>query len=338
MRKMVTIREISDINPIKDADAIELASVDGWNVVVRKGEFEIGQKVYYFEIDSCLPTKLERFEFLAARGEKKVIHEEQEKRVHVLKTIKLRGQISQGLIQPVADEPIADKEIGEDVSEWFGVFKYEPPIPANLAGVCKSTFPSFVKKTDEERVQNLSKNLEDWKGEKFVVTEKLDGTSFTAYLNEGEFGVCSRNMDLERSEDNTYWKYAIENNIEKKMRSFKGMKNFAIQGELVGEGIQKNRYKIKGHQVFFFTMFSIDGFHPLCHSDAERYFKQMQLPTVPFLKYLILDHTVDDLLEEAKILSTLQKTQAEGIVIRKKEDGTISFKAINNNFLLKEKG
>jgi hypothetical protein len=149
MRKLASIRKINLVEPIEGADAIEVATVDGWKVVVKKNEFKVGDLVVYFEIDSWVPTGLAPFlskgkeprEYNGIKGER-------------LRTIKLRGQISQGLILPYA---ICGKicEEGEDVSELLYIQKYEAPIPAQLAGQVKSTFPSFIPKTDQERVQNI---------------------------------------------------------------------------------------------------------------------------------------------------------------------------------------
>ncbi len=236
-RKLATIRKIKDIVPIEGADAIELALVDGWQVVVAKNVgHKVGDKVVYCEIDSFLPIK-EEFEFLRKSSYKKMGDQEGFR----LKTIKLRGQISQGLILPYSVIPVAqfasahDLPEGMDVSEMLGIVKYDPPVSAQLAGKVKGNFPSFLRKTDEERIQNLVKEYAAWalsSKHQFYATEKLDGSSFTCYLKDGVFGVCSRNMELLETEDNTFWTVARKLDLENKLKSLG--RNVCFQGEMVG--------------------------------------------------------------------------------------------------------
>jgi RNA ligase (TIGR02306 family) len=345
MRKLATIKTIDKLEPIENADKIELATIGGWKVVVAKdvGHQE-GNKVVYCEIDSFLPIEPE-FEFLRKSSYKKLIDGTEGFR---LKTIRLRNQISQGLIIPLEDTVNVMKrkngevyyemlEINKDVSDLLGITKYEPPIPANLSGTVKGNFPSFIQKTDEERIQNLTKEYEQWKSEdhNFYVTEKLDGSSATFYIKDGEFGVCSRNLDLKETEDNTYWKVARELNIEERLRGLN--RNISIQGELIGEGIQKNPYKIKGHTVRFFNVFDIDKFERVGYGEFNDIIvEKLELQTVPILVVpgFELPETISDLLKLSEKKSAMNdKTEREGIVIRS-YDNTISFKVISNKFLL----
>jgi RNA ligase (TIGR02306 family) len=345
LRKLATIRTISNIEQIPNADAIELAIVDGWKVVVAKNVgHQIGNKVVYCEIDSFLPIEPE-FEFLRKTSFKKMGEEEGFR----LKTIKLRGQISQGLILPLQDAIEVMKrrngevyyemlEVGMDVSELLGIQKYEPPIPAELAGKVKGLFPPFLRKTDEERVQNLKTEYEEWKNsdKTFYVTEKLDGSSATFYINDDVFGVCSRNLELLETEGNTFWKVARELDLETKMREFGG--DFSLQGELIGEGIQSNPYKIKGQTVRFFNVFDIEDSEYLTLHQFKFITNELGLETVPILdEDFTLPQSVDELLDYADAKSVLNSDfDREGVVIRS-TDRTISFKSISNKFLLKEK-
>lgn len=336
-RKLASIKKINNIQPIEGADMIELAVVDGWKVVVAKNVgHKIGDMVIYCEIDSFLPIK-EEFEFLRKSSYRKLVDGTEGFR---LKTIKLRGQISQGLILPmsVIEYTNVDFEVGMDVTNLLGVTKYEPPIPAELSGKVKGLFPSFLRKTDEERIQNLTKEYEEYKslGRKFYVTEKLDGSSATFYYKDGVFGVCSRNLELLETEDNTFWKVARELDLENKMKDF-GV-NISLQGELIGEGIQGNPYKIKGQTVKFFNLFDIDlqVYHSLAHLD--RALGIMGLKMVPIVdEFFKLPETIETLLKYADNKSILNpKFDREGVVIRNL-DRTISFKVISNKFLLNEK-
>jgi RNA ligase (TIGR02306 family) len=258
-----------------------------------------------------------------------------------LRTIKLRGQVSQGLIIPLNEllkYGVSEDDVyeGLDVSGMLGIIKYEPPIPAELAGKVKGLFPSFLIKTDEERIQNLLSEMENWKDKTFYVTEKLDGSSATFYYKDGEFGVCSRNLELLETEDNTFWKFARQVDLENKMRDFDV--NISLQGELIGEGIQGNPYKIKGQTVRFFNLFDIDlqEYHSL--SMFKGVCNRFGVDMVPILnEHFEMFNTVEDILEYAEGKSVLNPNfDREGVVIRSL-DRKISFKAISNKFLLNEK-
>ena len=338
-RKLASIRRISDIQPIEGADMIELAIVDGWKVVVAKDVgHKVGDMVVYCEIDSFLPIR-EEFEFLRKSSYKKMGDQEGFR----LKTIKLRGQVSQGLILPISVLNPPDVNIyvepfeGLDVTEMLGIVKYEPPIPAELAGKVKGNFPSFIPKTDEERVQNLASEYESYlyqSKHQFYVTEKLDGSSATFYFKDGVFGVCSRNLELLETEGNTFWKVARQLKLEEWLGTHET--NYSIQGELIGEGIQGNPYKIKGQTVRFYNAFNIDTQEYLGFPDFIKLIDSMNLETVPVLDTnFTLPETIDGILKYAEDKSVLNPAfDREGVVIRSL-DRTISFKAISNKFLLK---
>lgn len=334
-RKLASIQVIKNIKPIDGADNIEVVEILGWNVVVKKQQFLKGEKVVYCEIDSLMPDKPE-FEFLKPRGMR-------------IKTVRLRGQVSQGICFPLSILPTDFSVIeGADCTEVLGITKYEPAIPACLSGIAKGKFPSFIPKTDETRVQVLPKVLDKYKGEKCYVTEKLDGSSATFYIKDGEFGVCSRNLELIEDAENSFWKVARQMDIEHKLRSVG--KNIAIQGELIGEGIQGNKLKLKGQTVKFFNAFDIDKFEYLNFFDFNKLIGELELPLVPIVALdYELENDIDAIIKMATIKSQITKdVWTEGIVIRpytEKIDlllsnenfnnGRVSFKAINPEFLLK---
>lgn len=338
-RKMATIRSIDELNPIEGADKIEVATVGGWKVVCQKGLYTAGDLAVYVEIDAFIPTAIAPF--LTKDGHYPKTYEGIEgERLH---TIRLRGQISQGLLLPLTSLTTIDQSqwvspvafIGTDVSDMLGIVKYEPPVSAQLAGISKGNFPSQIPKTDQERCQNLKKEIAAAVGTIFEVTEKLDGSSMTAYLIDGEFGVCSRNLDLKESEGNTFWRVARELDLETKMR-FIG-DNFAIQGELIGEGIQKNPYAIKGHKFMVFDMYDIVAGEYLKPDDVRDACKEHNLNHCPVITaYGSVNHTIDELLKLAECKSELNvKTEREGLVF-KSTLGGFSFKVISNKFLLRE--
>ena len=333
-RKLATIRKINELTPIEGADKIELATIDGWKVVVAKDvNHKVGDLIVYCEVDSFLPIR-EEFEFLRKTSYKKMADGTEGFR---LKTIRLRGQVSQGLILPISilnSDDVIDE--GDDVTDELNIVKYEAPIPAQLSGEVKGMFPSFLIKTDEERVQNLTHHFEKYKQEKFYVTEKLDGSSVTYYIKDGVFGVCSRNLDLVESETNSMWKLATTNGLKEKLLSLN--RNIAIQGEIIGEGIQGNPYKIIGQTIKFFNGFDIDKYEYLPLDIFIELIKYLEMGTVPILDLEFnLPDTVDELISFADSKSVLNNMfDREGIVIRS-HDRKISFKVISNKFLLNEK-
>lgn len=351
VRKLASIKPITYIKPIEGADAIECAIVDGgWPVVVKKGEYKVGDIAIYLEIDCWVPHELAPFlskgqeprEYNGVKGER-------------LRTVKLRGQISQGLLLPktILDEkglwPLAGNPIGHDLTNQLGIQKWEAPIPAQLQGTMKGNFPHFIPKTDQERCQNLRKDIfETHKDEIYEVTTKLDGSSMTVYVKDGKVSVCSRNIDLKETEGNSFWKAARDQNIVEALASISEDKGeeYAIQGELIGEGIQGNPEKLKGQRFYLFDIFSItegrylranerysilDSMNDLYGADVEH------VPIIDGdLRVAQAYETIDDLLEYAEGLSLNPQTKREGLVFKSWESD-FTFKAIANSYLLKHK-
>lgn len=344
-RKLASIQTIDKIDPIENADNIEVATILGWKVVIKKGEFSVGDKCCFFEIDSLLPADKPEFEFMAARKFR-------------VKTCKLRGQISQGLALPLNSfsyTDISKHDVGSDVTELLGVEKWEPTeawVGANLNSRKKGVFPQFLRKTDETRIQSAPRVLYRHKGKQFYYTEKLDGSSITIfYLKDMLYdrlpetiGVCSRNLELKKEEDdpyrNAFWQAVLEADLENKLKTFG--RNICIQGELVGAGIQKNKYKLENRKIYLYSAYDVVEQKYLGLKELVDWSKQLELDTVPILGEFTLNHTVDELVEMSKGRSALNTTTIrEGIVCRRidcdedEELGRASFKVINPNFLLK---
>jgi RNA ligase (TIGR02306 family) len=332
---MATVRKILDIKPIPGADAIEVAVVDGWKVVIKKGEFNIGDLVVYCEIDSWIPFTIAPF--LSKTKEPKEYNGVPGER---LKTVRLRGQISQGFILPIDLLSEIEYEEGIDVSEYLNIQKYEPPVSACIGGEPRGLFPSAIRKTDQERIQNLRFELEEYKSRRltFEVTEKLDGTSCTMYMMDGTFGVCSRNLDLGFSETNTLWRMALTYQVENRLRAL-GLDNIAIQGEVIGEGIQGNPYKIKGQDFFVFDIFDIKEdkyFDPESRMKLVLELNLNHVPVIEPCREIANDWIIDDMLQIAEAKSLLNpKAEREGLVWKCQQETTVSFKTISNKFLMK---
>lgn len=348
-RKLATIEQIQSLEPIEGADKIELAKVRGWNVVVQKGLYEVGDPVVYFEIDTMLPQSDERFESFMARG----VRTDSEGRTgHVVKTIRLKGQYSQGLVMPIGEflevmsrytviSPKCENLIGMDVTEDIGVWKWEPPIPAQLSGKVRGGLPGWVRKTDAERVQNFEDYL-PLNPDEFYCTEKIDGSSATFTLNGDDFHVCSRNLDLEETEGNTFWEVAKTYEIREFLEQIRIEEDLesssivTLQGEIYGEGINGNRLGLKGHHFAKFNLEANDSF-------LGSWYDELFPATAPYLD-VPAPQSVSEALEAVDgMKSTLAKDRlAEGVVWRRKDGediipGIRALKAISNKYLLKEK-
>lgn len=334
MRKLATIEVILEKKPIEGADKIEAVRVRDWWVVAKKDEFEVNGACVYFEIDSLLPI-IPPFEFLLKGSSKKrmIVDGKQIEGIR-LKTIKLRGQISQGLVVHLSDLvsylPSREYKVEDDISEDLGVIKYEPPLPAELVGKAKGFFPGFLPKTDEERIQNMSGVLSA-----FYVTEKLDGTSTSFFKKDGVFGVCSRNLELAES-DTTQWRLAKQYGLPEKLPD--GM---AIQCELIGEGIQKNPLMQKGQDIYCFNVYNIEKGVYLDYGNFKYFCESLGIKTVPIIDdNFMLPKTVDEMLTYAEGKSLLNPDkEREGVVVRPKYEmqyhgARFSFKAISNKYLL----
>lgn len=333
MRKLATIQKIKDLQPIPNADRIEQATVLGWHVVVKKGDFRVGDYCVYCEVDSLLPEKPE-FEFLRPRHFR-------------IKTIRLRKQISQGIAFPISIlddyEGVEIKE-GVDVADLIGVKKYMPPRPITMGGNVKGPFPGFIPKTDEMRIQSVPDVLtrNENRGKRCYVTEKVDGTSVTYYVRDGEFGVCSRNLELRESENNIHWIVARKYDVETRLKNTG--QNVALQAEIIGPKIQVNKYALTEPRLMVFNLFDIDRYAYVGYEDLVAFVERLGLETPPILRddYILGEDDVDGLVQMSQGASVLNaEIPKEGIVVRSvveardPEIGRLSFKVVNPEFLLK---
>ena len=340
MRKLAQVQQIAEIKPISGADAIELAQILGWQCVVKKSEFKPGDFCVYFEVDSFLPIE-ERYEFLRKNSYRK---NELLGEGFRIKTMTLRGEISQGLVLPLGQFPnITNKEVGSDVTELLGVRKWELPEQAMSDGTAIGEKPYGIPTTDETRIQSAPELLAEFDGKPYYISTKMDGTSCTVYVKDGKVGVCGRNYEYKDDEKCSMWKWVHDRKLMDKL--MKLGQNIAIQGEFCGAGIQKNRLKLQKPELFVFTILILgdDNKTARVSLDEMRDFcKRLDLTTVPIeeegdsFKY-----SLSELLERAKgkYASGMDK---EGIVIRTVIPGrlgyqALSFKVINNDFLKKEK-
>lgn len=335
-RKLASVKRIDEVRAIPDADKICGYRIGGWWVVDQVGKYVPGDLVVYVECDSFVPSTVAPFLTKEGSTPKNYNGVTGER----LKTVRLRKQISQGLLLPLSVLTMVESELfeGLDVSFPLGIVKYEPPVSLNTSGESRGVFPSQIPKTDQERIQNLAGELAYWqeKGFTWEVTEKLEGQSFTAYLLNDEFGVCSRNINLRQSPSNLLWQMAEKYKIEEKLRAL-GM-NIAVQAELVGPGVQGNIYKLKQHELAIFDVYDIDRAMYYTPEQRAKFAKEMDMVAVPTLytTFSLTTYTIESLLQlaEGKSVFANSGVEREGIVF-KCENTEASFKAVSNRYLLK---
>ena len=354
-RKMATIRRIDGVKPIPDANAICAYQVGGWWVVDSIGKYQVGDLAVYCEVDSFIPTTIAPFLTKPDHYPKVFEGVEGER----LRTVRLRGQLSQGLLMPLTNIPgkpqVAtwmtenlgadlSELVGMDVSEYLGIKKYEAPIPAQLAGEIKGMFPGFIPKTDQERIQNLKAELTEWQrlGYTFERTEKLDGTSMTAFILDGVFSICSRNLELKPNPDNSMFKAAADQNLMEILTLLNTLspRNLALQGELIGNGIQSNKYKYIGQEFRVFDIYDIDAKKYFTPEERKEFVTELNIKHVPVMAsaFSLVGLTIDDLLKMAEgksVMGDITGPEREGDVYKCLEDPSISFKVISNKFLLR---
>lgn len=329
-RKLVSVQRVDHLEPISGADNILKARVMGWDVVVKKGEFAPGDACVFFEIDSLLPEGAQWAEFLRPRGFR-------------VKTARLRGVLSQGLALPVSILPGEVPPRGTDVRDVLGVVKYEP-VPADTREV-SGPFPGQVPRTDELRLQSALGVLDELRGQDFYVTTKLDGTSATFFRPlEGGLVACSRNWALTRGASHPAWRMAERYKLDTVLPP-----GFAVQGEVCGPGIQKNRLGLAEADLFVFSVHDTRTGRYLGHAGLVAFCMERGLRTVP-VEHVVtgeaartFEHGLEHYLKLAQGLYPGTRNRKEGIVVRPLTErhsptlgGRLSFKVINNDFLLED--
>ncbi len=362
-RKLAHIEKIGSLESIPGADNIVKATCLGWELVVKKDEFKVGDLCCYIEIDSVCDITKPHFEFLKdTKGR--------------IKTRKFKKSIAQGLALPLSILPpitgtFYKLEEGLDITDLLCIKHYDSESPLNqkveykpqnkfikhllkyslfrkiilpFIRKPKGAWPQWIQKTDELRIQNAPGILESYKDKSFYVTEKLDGTSTTFFLkkmkfgliNRNIFGTASRNIWLKTEDESYYWKMARKYDIESILR--KDGRELILQGETIGPSIQKNKYGIQELEFYVFNIIdSKDGRH-FDLNETEEFCNNNNLKLVPIIeRETVLKSTVKEIVDLSIGKSKLNsKTEREGLVFRYIENGNkISFKAISPTFLLK---
>lgn len=371
MRKLASVVEIASCTPHPNADRLSVATMKGkgWNVITGRDEFKTGDVAVYFEIDSYLPADDERYAFLKDRCLRKFTSKSGQvlKEGLRIKTCKLRGVVSQGLLMPISAFVGPDKELqdatvetGTDLTALLHVEHYDeikaalaPQTGTSIPSDAKlSDFPSdFIPKTDEERIQNLADYFDTYKGNTFEVTEKRDGSSVTMFYSkavdpEYPFGVCSRNMRLkpvtEKGVVPRPWEVA--NKIGAEARVLRACEilgtELAFQGELQGPGIQSNKDMLQDFQWDVFKVYDVTEQRYLLPADARNACRIAGFNYVPVINegmHVFLNFgSVDELLRYAEG-KTANGHEREGLVFKSNFYPYVSFKAVSNRYLLGEK-
>lgn len=337
-RKLATVDTITSIKPIPGADRIEVATVRSWESVVGKGQFKVGDTIIYIESDAFLPIE-ERFEFLRKSSYTKMGDREGFR----LRIAKLQKQISHGLIIPLDPEEFPNAQIGDDLTEALGIVLFERPIPEELKGKIKGYRPYYLPDTGLDRIQNLTHKYEELRQHTYLVTEKLNGWSCQNYLYNGLYGVCSREMDFILSESNVWVNTSKLLGIEENLRSLG--RNLAIQGELVGPGIEGNDYELDEVEYYVYNVFDIDTQKSLPVEEQESSIMDtLNLRYVPricrtFSDLQVEAYTFNKLITAADGTSFIcrKSINREGLVFRSTSNADVAFKVISNKYLLKQK-
>lgn len=345
MRKLASIQKIKAVMPIPDADRLELVQVLGWKCVGGKDEFHVGDMVVYFEIDSFLPV-CDEFEFLRKNSYRSNEFMGEGFR---LKTMKFRGEISQGLCLGIDKLPKLQGmtlEKGMDVTEILGVREWEMPERAGSGGTMIGDRPGYIPKTDETRIQSAPELLNEFKGLPYYITTKMDGSSHSIGVRDGEISFTGHNFTYKDDGKSAFVEYVKTAGIPEKMKTYAeehGLSSLVLQGEWCGEGIQKNRLRLKKPEWFVFTARADNKRTDL--ATLKEICRHVGCQMVP------VEEEGDDLLakypDEAALLARAEGvgyngTIREGIVIRPVTpvhsytlSGPLSMKVINNKYLMK---
>ena len=335
MTKLASIEIIKNIRKHPNADSLEIAEVLGWQVVVKKGIHQEGDRIVFITIDTIVP-KSQWSEFL-------VDPKNPDKQLRV-KNIKLRGEYSSGIVIPLIEFPIQFTacDVGEDLTTLLGITKYIKELPANLSGENEGDFPThIISKTDEDNGLNDPELVEEvLKADTHItITQKYDGSSITVVVEDGAITqVCSRNLSKKDTENSLFWKCARKLNIP---NNWTGV----IQGELCGNGIQKNPLKLIDNKIFVFQIKTDVGYmsYEVMKSFCEN---ELRCDVVPLIAKLEVASTIklwETPLYKLQELADKQRydsgLEGEGIVVRPssyprsfQSRRPLGFKLINRNY------
>jgi RNA ligase (TIGR02306 family) len=340
-RKLASVQKITNLAKIGEKCQEEFATVLGWKVLVHIDEFNIGEKVIFFEIDSILPS--------GKKWTKKI----KPKNLHI-KTKKSYNEICQGLVMKLdilkkvdnfqkLNIKIEDLEEGYDLTDILEVTKFDENSEEGQKELEK-VFPSeLIEKSDEIRCQSNLNYIELFAGKEFYSSLKYDGSSATYLIDPKtqKFRVCSRNMGLDLNDNNIYNKIAKKYDIKNKLLKYNG--TYAIQGEVYGPKVNKNPLKVSELKIAVFTIKDIKNNYYVGFDEMVKLCKEMDLPMVEVIEEGVFNYkNIDELLLKSKGNYPGTDGPREGLVYRVKKDWNkdgkrLSFKVINDDYLIKSK-
>ena len=333
--KLASIEIIKNLRDHPNADTLQIGEVLAWQVVVKKGIHQEGNKIVFITIDTIVP-RYHWSDFL-------VDPKNPDKQIRI-KNVKLRGEYSSGVVIPLSQftESFSNMEVGTDITEILGIQKYIKEIPANLSGETLGDFPTHLtSKTDEDNGLNDPDLVEKVLNHDpyITVTSKLDGSSCTLIVENGSLSqVCTRNFSKKETENNTFWKAARKLTIPE---NWSGV----IQSELVGNGIQCNQLKLEDVRLFVFQI-SQNGKYMTYDEMKEFCENSLHCDVVPLVCKLGLEENIKlwvNPLQKLQELADKQKypsgLDGEGIVVRPSSyprgyssRRPLGFKLINRNY------
>lgn len=336
VRKLVRVEEVTKVEPAPNSDRLDLVHVGGWQIVGGRNEIKQGDKVVFAEIDSMLPIEHDGFNTLPDWAKNQSRVGEHGVKRYLVRTAKIRGNLSQGIVFPVSLFPnLEGVAVGTDVTRKLGVTKFEPPASGpNMTTI--GGFPeNYAMKSDAERVQNLERILPELAKHKWAVTEKLDGTSITVLNIGGEFCVAGRSYMLDTS--------SLPEIFDKISEEVMGElpEGWALQGELLGPAIQNNRLNLKQLDFRVYAVYNMGRI--VLHGDWPQWAKDHRVPVVEAKYVPGEDFTIDGLIEKYDGMESLLSpgNLAEGVVLHQLDDELVNgmerycFKVVSNEYLLK---
>ena len=344
MRKLASIQRVWKIEPIEGADRIELAHVLGWQCVVNKGQFKPMDVAVYFEIDSFLPIR-DVFEFMRASSYKKTDIMGEGFR---LRTMRFRGQISQGLLLPLDRFPEIPEsaDVGDDVTDLLQVRKWEIEERVTTGGTVIGTLPYDIPHTDETRVQEEPDLIKAFAGLEYYISTKMDGSSHSIVIDENGFHVTGHNYEYKDDGSSAFYELVKARGYQAKIEEYVnalGLKTLTIQGELCAPGIQQNRLRLARPEWYVFTVrengkrVGLQRMLQICEALGMTPVPIEEVDTDLPSKY----PTVEALLERADG-NYPNGGKKEGIVVRPTEpvycpliSASLSMKIVSNKYLLK---
>ncbi len=321
----VEVCEITCVEKHPNADALDILTIKGWQVVEKRGRFKVGESVVYFQPDSILPKelsdKLNCTQYLAKQR---------------VKPARLRGFVSCGLVGPNE----GGWSVGTELTEHYGITKYEPPEPSNHAGLGGQNAREVGPFHYYTNIQNWNNwNTVLLEDEEVIITEKIHGTNWRAGLVDDVFYVGSHHKTKVKDEKIVYWEAALRYNIEEQMRKHLHGRQWVLFGEVFGK-VQDLKYGLEGIDLRLFDA-TKDGSY-LDYNDFEKVAEKLQVPTVPLMYRG--PYNAKSLAELATGSAFSGSHLKEGVVVRPIKERfhsklhRVILKKINPEYLVRSKG